>query len=176
MQSNILGIWVARNFNIRQWATAEVFTNLMREYNVNHITNSPHYQQSNGLAEKYVQIVKNLFYEAKEEGKDMFKCLMVYHNTPLSSSLQSPMQILSSRSARSDLPMSDAARNQLGLDYEDLRNKYKNEHLPSHDLHIDPEFMYQSNKIQQVVVSCHHYKTVERAQKLHNYNQRECPI
>ena len=41
--------------------TAEVFTNLMREYNVNHITSSPHYPQSNGLAVKYVQLVKNLF-------------------------------------------------------------------------------------------------------------------
>ena len=59
--------------------TTEVFTNLMREYNVNHITSSPHYPQSNGLAEKYVQCVKNLFYKAKEEGKDLFKYLMVLH-------------------------------------------------------------------------------------------------
>ena len=70
---------------------------------------------------------------------------MVYHNTPLSSSLQSPMQILSSRSARSDLPMSNTARKQLGLHCEDLRNKYKNEHLPLHDLHIDQEVMYQDS-------------------------------
>ena len=28
-------------------------------------------------AEKYVQIVKNLFHKAKEEGKDMLKCLMI---------------------------------------------------------------------------------------------------
>ena len=91
--------------------TSEIFTNLMSEYNVNHITSSPHYPQSNGLAEKYVQIVKNLFYKAKEEGKDLYNCLMVYHNTPLSSNLQSPMQILASRSARSNLPMSNAARN-----------------------------------------------------------------
>ena len=62
--------------------TSEIFTNLMIEYNVNHITSSPHYLQSNGLAEKYVQIVKNLFYKAKEEGKDLYKCLMVYCNTP----------------------------------------------------------------------------------------------
>ena len=80
--------------------TAEVFTNLMKQYNVNHITSSLHYPQPNGLAEKYVQLVKNLFYKAKEKGKDLFKCLMVYHNTPLSNTLQSPMQILTSRSAR----------------------------------------------------------------------------
>ena len=51
--------------------TAEVFTNLMSEYSVNHITSSAHYPQSNGFAEKYVQYVKNVFYKAKEEGKDL---------------------------------------------------------------------------------------------------------
>ena len=53
---------------------SEVFTNLIREYSVSLITSSPHYAQSNGLAEKYVQIVRNLFYKTKEEGKDLFKC------------------------------------------------------------------------------------------------------
>ena len=50
---------------------AEIFTNIMKEYAVNHITSSPHYPQSNGLAEKFVQIVKNLFYKAKDEGTDI---------------------------------------------------------------------------------------------------------
>ena len=80
--------------------TLEAFTNLMAQYNINHITSSPHYPQSNGLAEKYVQIVKNLFHKAKEEGKDLYQCLMMYCNTPLSNALQSPKQILTSRSAR----------------------------------------------------------------------------
>ena len=68
---------------------------------------------------------------------------MIYHNTPLTSSLQSSMQIFQSSSARSDLPMSNAARRQLGLESEQLRNKHKNEHLPLHDLHIGQDVMFQ---------------------------------
>ena len=62
---------------------SEIFTGLMKEYQVNHITSSPHHPQSNGLAEKYVQIINNLFYKSKEEGQDLHKCIMVYRNTPL---------------------------------------------------------------------------------------------
>ena len=49
--------------------SSESFTNLMKKYNVNHITRSPHYLQSKGLAEKYVQIVKNLFTRPKRKAK-----------------------------------------------------------------------------------------------------------
>ena len=97
----------------------------MKEYQVNHITSLPHYSQSNGLAEKYVQIIKNLFYKAKEEGQDVHKSLMIYRNTPLSSHLQSPMQILSSRSTRSTLPLSNVAERQMGIQGEGLRSKQK---------------------------------------------------
>ena len=51
--------------------TSEAFTDVMKAYSVNHITRSLHHPQSNGLAEKYAQIVKSLFYKAKEEGKDL---------------------------------------------------------------------------------------------------------
>ena len=90
--------------------TSKTFKKLMTEYSVNHITSSPHYPQSNGLAEKYVQIVKNLFHKAKEEGQDLYKHLMTYRNTPLSTTLQSLMQILSNRITRSTLPLSIAAK------------------------------------------------------------------
>ena len=122
--------------------TLEIFTNLMVQYSVNHITSSAHYQQSNGLAEKYVQIVKNLFHKAKEEGKDLYQCLMIYHNTPLLNTLQSLMQFLTSRSARSSLPMSNIARQQKHIDCKDLRTQCKNEHLPMHDFHIGQNVMY----------------------------------
>ena len=122
--------------------TSKIFTNLMVQYNVNHITSSPHYPQSNGLAEKYVQIVKNLFHKAKEEGKDLYQCLMIYCNTPLSNTLQSLMQILTSRSARSNLYMSNTARQQKCLECNDFRPQHKNEHLPTHDFHIGENVMY----------------------------------
>ena len=115
--------------------TAEAFTKTMQEYRVNHITISPHYPQSNGIAEKFVQTVKNLFYKARDEGADLCKALMIYWNTPLISNMQSLMQILQNRTARSQLPMSNSARRQLGLETEKLRIKMKNENLPSHDLH-----------------------------------------
>ena len=56
---------------------SEAFTQIMQDYNANHITSLPHYPQSNGLAEKPVQIVKNLFHKAREEGGDLFKALMI---------------------------------------------------------------------------------------------------
>ena len=123
--------------------TAEAFTNLMKEYNVNHITSSLHYPQSNGLVEKFVQIVKTLFHKAKEKGEDLFKILMIYCNTPLASNLQSPMQMLQSRTVRTQLPMSNAARRQLHLQPEQFRTKTKNEHLPSHDLCIGQGIIMQ---------------------------------
>ena len=98
--------------------TSQVFTSVMQAFSVNHITSSPHYPQSNGLAETYMQNVKCLFNKAKEEGKDFYKCLMIYCNTPLTDSLQLPMQILQGRRFRYYLPMSNAARNQLEIQPE----------------------------------------------------------
>ena len=53
------------------------------------------------------------------------------------------MQILTSKSATSSLPMSHATRKQKGLDFEDLGTHCKNEHLPLHDLHLNQVVMYQ---------------------------------
>ena len=105
--------------------SAEVFTNLVQEYSINHITSSLHYPQSNGLVEKFVQIIKNLFHKVKEEGTDLFKSLMIYWNTPLSSTMQSPIQMLQNRTARSQLPMSHVAGNNLDSVEINLESRIK---------------------------------------------------
>ena len=62
--------------------TLQAFTNVIQTFIVNHIASSPHYPQSKGHTEEYVQIVKCLFNKAK------------YHNNPLTGCLQSPIQML----------------------------------------------------------------------------------
>ena len=114
----------------------------MKEYAVNHITSSPHYPQSIGLAEKFVQIIKNLFYKVNKEGVDINKYFMIYRNTPLACTSKSPMQMLQQRSARSQLPMSNAARRRLGIVAE--QPPRKNQHLLLHDFHIGQDVMCQS--------------------------------
>ena len=90
-----------------------------------------------------MQTVKSLFYKARAEGADLCKALMVYHNMPLKSNLQSAMQILQNRAARSQLPMSNSARRQLGLEAEKVRTKTKNENLTLHGLHLGQDVMMQ---------------------------------
>ena len=111
---------------------------------INHITSSPHYPQSNGLAEKYVQIVKNLFIKAHEEGTNYQKALMIYRNTPLDGSLLSLIQILQGRAAKSDLPMSYAAKVKFGLANSQPASLIpeKNEHTPTHDYKLNQDVMY----------------------------------
>ena len=137
--------------------TSQAFTSVMYSYSVNHITSSLHYPHSNVLAEKYVQIVKSLFYKVKEEGKDFFKCLIIYHNTPITGSMQSPVQILQGGNARSDLPMSNAARKQLGIQPEIVRNTDKHQALHTHGLHVGQQVMYQDS------TSKHWYPAVIRS-------------
>ena len=105
---------------------SETFKGLMKQYQVNHITSSPP-----------LSPIKKLFHKAKEEGQDLHKCLMTYRNTPLSSHLQSLMQIISGRTTWSSLPLSNTAKKQMGLHSEEVRMTQKNEHLPTHDLCLD---------------------------------------
>ena len=70
---------------------------------------------------------------------------MIYHNTPPTGSMWSPVQILQGRNARSDLPMSNAARKQLGIQPEVVRNSDEHALLPMHDLHVGQQVMYQDS-------------------------------
>ena len=131
--------------------TSKEFQMLMESMSVNHITSSPHYPQSNGLAEKFVGIIKNLFCKSKEEGQSPYTALMVYRNTPLNGSLQSPMQIVQGRQACTDLSLLHAVKVKMGINHtprptaEILCVKDKSLSAPTHDIPIGQHVMYREH-------------------------------
>ena len=60
------------------------FHNFLSFYQVDHITSSPHYPQSNGFAEALVGIAKKLMKKSVKEGKLWNYGLLQYINSPIS--------------------------------------------------------------------------------------------
>ena len=80
------------------------FRNFLHFHQVDHITSSPHYPQSNGFAEALVGIAKKLMDKSSKEGKPWNFGLLQYRTTPISSSLPSPLEMLTGRKPCLNLP------------------------------------------------------------------------
>ena len=106
-----------------------------KEFDITIITSSPHYPQSNGLAEKAVGIVKNLL--KKSRNFDQFLvALMNYNNTPLCDIELSPSQLSQNRRMRTKIiTTSNLLEPSLN---ENLVKKFKEKQLKS-------EFYYNRN-------------------------------
>ena len=91
--------------NARQFTSAE-FKNFATQWDINHITSSPTYPQSNGLAERAVQSAKSLLEKCKRDGTDIYMALLEMRNVPRDNHLGSPAQRLFSRRTRTVLPIS----------------------------------------------------------------------
>jgi len=86
------------------------FKKFAKEWDFKVKTSSPTYAQSNGLAERAVQTVKNIYRKCDYSGEDREMGLLVYRATPLECGY-SPAE-LSGRKIRSNLPMThDEPRN-----------------------------------------------------------------
>jgi len=103
------------------------FYKFSKEWNFNCVFVSPRYPQSNGLAERCVGIVKEIFRKAFEEGKDHFVGLMEYRNTPIAGLNLSPAQLLFNRRLKTKLPISGALLNP--EIYGDVRDRLRNRQL-----------------------------------------------
>ncbi|KAE8742071.1 hypothetical protein FOCC_FOCC012398 [Frankliniella occidentalis] len=77
-----------------------------KELNFAFVSCSPHYHQSNGLAEKTVSIVKQFLRKCSKDPKaTLANCLLQYRVTPISGLDASPAQLLMSRQLRTTLPI-----------------------------------------------------------------------
>ncbi|XP_052746964.1 uncharacterized protein LOC128199832 [Bicyclus anynana] len=80
------------------------FKNFMCEWEVRHMTSSPHYPQSNGKSERTVQTVKQLLKKCIDSGQDFYISLLNYRTTPRDG-IDSPAQILMGRRLNTKLPI-----------------------------------------------------------------------
>ena len=96
--------FILRSDNGPCYASREMKT-FLDESGIIHSTSSPHYPQSNGLAEAFVKISKNLMEKAVKEGKKWNTYLLQHRVTPLSKEIPSPYEILFGRKPRSDLTL-----------------------------------------------------------------------
>ena len=79
------------------------FVEFADHYCFNYKPISPHHSNSNGKAEKGVQIVKRILKKCLEKHDDPFLALLNYRNTPLQCG-QSPAQLLMNRTLKTRLP------------------------------------------------------------------------
>lgn len=84
--------------------SSQEFRRFAADWDFEHVTSSPHYPKSNGLAERFVQTAKNLLKKCAIDKTDIKLALLTYRNTPRSDALGSPNQRLLSRITRSLIP------------------------------------------------------------------------
>ena len=83
--------------------SSQEFKFFMQNWLIEHRTSSPHYPQSNGLAESMVKVSKNLIEKAVRQDLPWNRLLLDYRCTPISSEIPSPAEILFGRKLRSSI-------------------------------------------------------------------------
>ena len=83
--------------------SSQEFRFFMQNWLIEHRTSSPHYPQSNGLAESMVKVSKNLIEKAVRQDLPWNQLLLDYRCTPISSEIPSPAEILFGRKLRSSI-------------------------------------------------------------------------
>lgn len=130
------------------------FKKFAKEFQFTHTTSSPHYSQSMGQTERYVQTVKSML----KKSTDPYKALLDYRNTPLDGINLSPAQLHIGRRLKSNLPVRAELLKQKGYDSKSTKNLlrkrqrktefYYNKHSgrPHTDLHENQTVMISNNK------------------------------
>jgi transposase InsO family protein len=80
------------------------FQTFLTGYGCSHVTSSPRHPQGNGLVERTVQTMKNLFKKSSMSGGDFHLALLSYRSTPHESTGTSPARLLMGRRLRTTLP------------------------------------------------------------------------
>ncbi|UYV72016.1 K02A2.6-like, partial [Cordylochernes scorpioides] len=104
--------------NGTQFGAAREFSNFARQYGFTHVTSSPRFPQSNGMAEAGVKIAKLIL----KKNQDPSLGLLEYRSTPLENGY-SPAELLMGRKLRTTLPIAPGNLNPKLVDSQTLKRK-----------------------------------------------------
>ncbi|UYV71234.1 K02A2.6-like, partial [Cordylochernes scorpioides] len=104
--------------NGTQFGAAREFANFARQYGFTHVTSSPRFPQSNGMAEAGVKIAKMIL----KKNQDPSLGLLEYRSTPLEYGY-SPAELLMGRKLRTTLPIAPENLNPKLVDSQALKRK-----------------------------------------------------
>ncbi|UYV61423.1 hypothetical protein LAZ67_1004790 [Cordylochernes scorpioides] len=104
--------------NGTQFGAAREFANFARQYGFTHVTSSPRFPQSYGMAEAGVKIAKLIL----KKNQDPLLGLLEYRSTPLENGY-SPAELLMGRKLRTTLPIAPENLNPRLVDSQTLKRK-----------------------------------------------------
>ncbi|UYV65997.1 K02A2.6-like [Cordylochernes scorpioides] len=104
--------------NGTQFGAAREFANFARQYGFTHVTSSPRFPQSNGMAEAGVKIAKMIF----KKNQDPSLGLLEYRSTPLENGYR-PAELLMGCKLRTTLPIAPENLNPRLVDSQTLKRK-----------------------------------------------------
>ena len=84
--------------------TGASYRKMIKNWNIEHVTSSPGFPQSNGMAERTVQTIKQVLHKTFRSGGDLHMALMCLRATPIDDHLPSPAELLMGRKIQTCLP------------------------------------------------------------------------
>ncbi len=118
--------------------TGQPFKQFCVDWGINHVTSSPRYPRSNGLAERMVGTVKPIIKKCLSENQDIDKALLHLRATPVSTGIPSPGEMLCGRPLTTTLPSRhntnstrQEQRQQLLTSQESMKRNHDNHALPT---------------------------------------------